>query len=650
MEIFASELGAGGSKTKTALFPKEEDRLPEMRLSIQVRAGSKVGTQHLRGKESGEDPEQRNEDAYFIQEKSMGVFDGAGGIKGGRDASQAINKAYQENTGNLPGDLSPEQILEEMKQALVNAAGKITGRGHTTATVVKLVPQEDNITACIVWYGNTRVDILKPDGFLEQVTQDMDATSGFCRRNDLNVRQEQAIRDRLCQSPLQSYKKKEEFILYLGELGFSDRESERIMKYHPEDNPIWLPPPQLVTYLQELFDDAGEKNAVSLWEGRSETSLLSKVPITTDILKCKIAKLHAGDRLVVSTDGVHQTLTADEITEVLKKKPGDLAAVLIREAKIVQPDENHRRGGAGDDMTVVVVEINTELEEALRQIRQAIESRTEIDFQALYTLVSFLEDPGFRETNQKAILPLTAPVFARALIGRLQQDYAEGNGEADAVRTGLRLAELLGFTETAEVRDLSDFLTGWCEYAFKQTVETEQASHAVFIRPEPDLKLSTWPIKISKLDFQASQVLLRQYQKQAETRRIKDLKNLQGGVWLCVDGIPYTWLALKGRLCTPFAKRVSVDTAASEDVDPTGASLEDHSLREGVVGRYDINNGLVSFVAETGELFIGKDTPDNIRYLEQAGYKRGDLYVPFSNGEEPIDEAIKQQLVEITEA
>ena len=60
------------------------------------------------------------------------------------------------------------------------------------------------------------------------------------------------------------------------------------------------------------------------------------------------------------------------------------------------------------------------------------------------------------------------------------------------------------------------------------------------------------------------------------------------------------------------------------------------------IGHYQSNNGVVVFVYRDGNTYVTKGYKI-ITKLEEAGYKRGMLYVPFSNCEEILDQIYAEQ-------
>lgn len=59
--------------------------------------------------------------------------------------------------------------------------------------------------------------------------------------------------------------------------------------------------------------------------------------------------------------------------------------------------------------------------------------------------------------------------------------------------------------------------------------------------------------------------------------------------------------------------------------------------------RFEVNNGMVVFVDSDGQTFVAPVTSEAVRFLEEAGYRRG-ATVPFSNGEKPADPQMRSRL------
>jgi len=120
---------------------------------------------------------------------------------------------------------------------------------------------------------------------------------------------------------------------------------------------------------------------------------------------------------------------------------------------------------------------------------------------------------------------------------------------------------------------------------------------------------------------------LKVYKDVAERKKIKPLN---GGLWMMVDGIEY-------RRYSPEAERVDVNT--------DGYNMAIGRIDQ--VGTYDSNNGSLAYVDEQGRLWVGASTAENFAVLGNAGYHRGGIWVPFTNGEMPMDRSTYERLRDI---
>lgn len=123
-------------------------------------------------------------------------------------------------------------------------------------------------------------------------------------------------------------------------------------------------------------------------------------------------------------------------------------------------------------------------------------------------------------------------------------------------------------------------------------------------------------------------LITEKYRAQAETRGIKPL---EGGEWLVVDGAEYQGYGdTRGKI-------------------PSANQQNNLASRLDQVGTYDSNNGTIALVDEQGKLQIGHGTAVNVEVLDKAGYQRSGMWVPFSNGEMPMDPTLRQKYVELRE-
>lgn len=108
---------------------------------------------------------------------------------------------------------------------------------------------------------------------------------------------------------------------------------------------------------------------------------------------------------------------------------------------------------------------------------------------------------------------------------------------------------------------------------------------------------------------------LEAYQEAAEERDLGEV----GGEWLIADGME----AGKGE--RTYTVRENTD----------GLNIPTGRLEQ--VGKYDTNNGIISFVGPEGQVHVAPESEERLNQLEGANYEKGSLGVPLSNGEEPVD-------------
>jgi len=115
---------------------------------------------------------------------------------------------------------------------------------------------------------------------------------------------------------------------------------------------------------------------------------------------------------------------------------------------------------------------------------------------------------------------------------------------------------------------------------------------------------------------------LNYYRAEAEKKQVKEV----AGEWLTVDGVETEWMGTE---------------KSAVDRNTDGYNMAVGRLEK--VGAYDSNNGVIAFVDGEGRMRVAPATSDRFRALEEAGYKRGGIWVPFSNGELPTDPALREQ-------
>ena len=126
---------------------------------------------------------------------------------------------------------------------------------------------------------------------------------------------------------------------------------------------------------------------------------------------------------------------------------------------------------------------------------------------------------------------------------------------------------------------------------------------------------------------------LAAFQAEAEKKGIKPL-TISPNDWLMVDGIE-----------THSSQGGPEGTKEMVPKNTDGYNIAGQGRLE-AVGTYNVNNGVISFVDETGQLYVGPNSEYGMakrqQMLKDAGYtQNGNLGVWLSNGELPTDPNIR---------
>ena len=261
-------------------------------------------------------PEQ-NQDAILLDKENgiFAVFDGVGGNAAGEVAAQDTKKFIAGRLREIPEGVSPQEIAEAIENALIEDSEKIFEKAEanpdeykgmgTTASVVKIWESGDERKAIIGNVGDSRVYKLSTDGHLEQITLD----DGYWR-NEFEEEKLREIQEKL--SNLTN-----------------------------------------LTDLSELSGDEGMfwhcKDVISQFLGREE-KIVPRIH-TIDVSK--------GEKLLITTDGIHDNLTDKKIGEILSQtgSPEEAAQALVSEARErSRDDEKENPRAKPDDMSAIVVE------------------------------------------------------------------------------------------------------------------------------------------------------------------------------------------------------------------------------------------------------------------------------------------------------
>jgi len=286
--------------------PKQVENLQKP--NIEICAKSIASEQHM----------ARNEDSIFQvpQKGAFGVFDGMGGHAAGDVASRTARYNVEKSLKELPDGLSLEQTQHSLDSILKEAHEKISqqstnnpalkGMG-TTASVVKIWegPQGER-KAVIGNVGDSRVYIRRFNGSLEQITLDDNVIREMMARQTISLAEARTLQSKLSN------------VTDLSTLTQRER---------------------------ELFEN---RNTIAQALGHNASPRIHVVDV------------RAGDKLIVTSDGIHDNLTDSEISKVLAQFPNNQVAVerLIESSRNRSRDSNHLRSKP-DDMSAVIAEVST---------------------------------------------------------------------------------------------------------------------------------------------------------------------------------------------------------------------------------------------------------------------------------------------------
>lgn len=254
---------------------------------------------------STEHPEV-NQDSFICDRESrtFAVFDGLGGHSDGELASKLAQEYIHDCLKKLPADYSVEDqsaILEDIFLETSENIKKTHPSSATTASVLRIIPTAESLTALICNIGDSRVYLFRDDA-LSQISQDDSKVSVFYFKPD--------------------------------ELSNINRTLDEVKDYDDLGN--------LNPSLKRLFID---RNIMT-------QSLGNKSQIHPHIYTIP---LMPGDKILLSTDGIHDNLTFSEIAEIMKAESSKAPTSLIDMAVTRSVEETPR--SKPDDMTAVVVQI-----------------------------------------------------------------------------------------------------------------------------------------------------------------------------------------------------------------------------------------------------------------------------------------------------
>jgi len=263
-----------------------------------------------------------NQDAFFVDKakESYAVFDGVGGASYGDIASATARDVIQSQLADFPDNINDAK--REMRRILLDAHKaidqlKLEGAQATTASVVKILKDRIGVIGNM---GDSRVYVLrKGSNVLEHLTLDNARGSHFLKSNPAYPHM---------QTSWDTQKR-------IANLDSFEKNVPRDLRY----------PITIRAYVDNALGgkpDEGKKPDPAIY----------------------INQFQPGDRLVLSSDGIHDNLTDKQIAECLLKNPSNdqkAADDMIEAATQVMNQYDKQKGkwqrSKKDDRTAVVVEI-----------------------------------------------------------------------------------------------------------------------------------------------------------------------------------------------------------------------------------------------------------------------------------------------------
>ena len=261
---------------------------------------------------AAENRPERNEDAILIEENKglFGIFDGMGGRAAGDRASRETRDYIAENLRKLPDNLTPPLIQKELEKAFYRANTRLLSLAKkdpslkemgTTASVVKIWEgAQGDKKAIIVNIGDSRIYIFGANKQLEQITLDDNIVS---------------------------------------QISENEREAR---------------------ITQQRLNNVTDLNILSpqermMFNRRNE--ILQALGVNEIKPRIYTIEVYAGDKIAITSDGVHDNLTDKEIAQILRIAPDNKTTVenLIKASRD-RSREEHPRAKA-DDMSAIIFEI-----------------------------------------------------------------------------------------------------------------------------------------------------------------------------------------------------------------------------------------------------------------------------------------------------
>lgn len=297
-----------------------------------------------------------NEDTilYSPEYRFAAVFDGVGGVKKGALASQTASKFLAQELKIDLGELVARENAKRGHQyddgsgwmglALAIASSEVIaqtgGEGRTTASVVKFWTGEDSLVH-MGWasIGDSRIYVLRSTGVLKQVSADDNMLSLL-------------IEDHADQQAIERLK---EISRHLDEVADESRLWRIRIKGGRTKWGITPRQPWAVDVFPDRGDAEGSLLHYMYFYRNRVMKVLGQGGVEPNDWNLGVEVLAPGDRVILTTDGVHDNLTRRNIRTIVKKDTKDPAKALVKAALKRSKSEHFR--AKRDDMSAVVIDV-----------------------------------------------------------------------------------------------------------------------------------------------------------------------------------------------------------------------------------------------------------------------------------------------------
>lgn len=263
---------------------------------------------------------ERNEDSFLARKDIgvFGVFDGVGGHAAGEKASQAARESFSAFFEEHRHDVPKEMWLELLRSVFVKASAALEslraeyagGKPDTTASVTKIVQEGERFYLVYGHAGDSRIYVASKRA-LRQVTKDDDIVS---------------------QMPGISEEERERVVEMLGRAETREDLKQTIPSGYPLS--FFFSHRNVI---ERALSDCGKKE-----------------------IQCGIVPLEKGELVLLTSDGIHDNLTTEEIAGYADpaKSSEEVARSLVTAAqtRAREGTPKHLRA-KHDDMTALAIEI-----------------------------------------------------------------------------------------------------------------------------------------------------------------------------------------------------------------------------------------------------------------------------------------------------